>query len=68
MENKPKKILKDLSQLSEEEKLNLFQVEELEGRLETAWNDVCPKTDEGCNSGCDEGCTNDGCDAEEQSV
>ena len=46
---KDSKEIKDVNHLSEEEKLCLFDVEELETRLELAevgWNDVCGN--EGC--------------------
>ena len=45
--------MKDLEKLSEEEKLRLFDVEELETRLELAevgWgNDLCDQRAESCN-------------------
>jgi hypothetical protein len=36
--------------LTEQEKLKMFEVEELEGRLETAWNEGCKKH---VNDSCD---------------
>lgn len=40
--------------LTEDEKLKMFEIEELEGRLETSWNDTCTK-----NKPCDD--PNSGC-------
>jgi hypothetical protein len=58
--NKSKKSPKTIS---DEEKLKLFHIEELEGRLETAWDDACTTVNNGCtNTGCgdtnDNSCTN----------
>jgi hypothetical protein len=39
--------------LNQEDKERLFSVEELEERFETAWNEGCSSTNEGCsNDGC----------------
>jgi hypothetical protein len=54
---KQKKILN----LNELEKLKLFEVEELEDRLETAWNEGCGETNNQCqNSNCGVNSTCDG--------
>lgn len=40
----------ELKNASEEELLKLFEVEELESRLETGWNDGCGGSNSGCGS------------------
>jgi hypothetical protein len=47
--NSPKNLTSLQKGLTEEEKLKMFEIEELEGRLETSWNEGCTK-----NKPCDD--------------